>query len=263
MLTRALDGAVSGREDLSRYLVHLTRDTVGEFGMQTDARTNFDSILTSRVILARKPHCMFNRKLASLPQEGHDLLKVVCFTEVPLSYLHKLTGAIAGRSTHLSSYGFVFKRRHLMSQGAQPVVYVNNYAGVDDYRRAFDALFDATAAAHDYSLPAWRILPYVNAMHEKYDFHWEREWRHVGDFSFNHSDLVCLVVPEDDKAKMEIAMEIGAPVIAPGWSYDAVLHRMSTQIDYLRRANRKLQVKLDKSGKDGTENQELNPNQAE
>jgi hypothetical protein len=45
--------------------------------------------------------------------------------------------------------------------------------------------------------PVWRIFPYINAMHERCDFSWEREWRCRRSLRFKESDLVCLILPEE------------------------------------------------------------------
>jgi hypothetical protein len=47
--------------------------------------------------------------------------------------------------------------------------------------------------------PIWRLTPLIDvpgAYKSQYYFEWEREWRHVGDFSFDTGDVAFLVMPE-------------------------------------------------------------------
>ncbi len=72
----------NNRDDLSRYLVHLTRDYDGELAQQ-----NLVNILKEKIIEARNSHCLVMHKLEQL--EFSKLLKnkfrTVCFTETPLT----------------------------------------------------------------------------------------------------------------------------------------------------------------------------------
>ena len=121
-LIKARDRAVEGRNDLSRFVAHLTRDDRADFpdGGQT-ARENFKGIVEDREILAFRPHCLH---MGRIPERHRERFSVCCFTEVPLSELHLLTRAIPGRRIKFSDYGFVFSREFLVSKGAQPALYV-------------------------------------------------------------------------------------------------------------------------------------------
>jgi hypothetical protein len=61
--------AISGREDVSRFIVHLTRNDKGDFEDGAAARKNFLSILKSKKILASRPHCLFNKQLEKLDEQ--------------------------------------------------------------------------------------------------------------------------------------------------------------------------------------------------
>jgi len=76
---------------------------------------------------------------------------------------------------------------------------------------------------------AWRLFPFLNAMHEKYDFSWEREWRVLGNLSFTAGDIVCVILPENDEKFRMAATEFGVPAIAPGWSYEKIIMELSKQ----------------------------------
>ena len=60
--------------------------------------------------------------------------------------------------------------------------------------------------------PIWKLAPFVDRPgwyqgfcgDRKYFFEWEREWRHVGDLSFQDTDLSFLVLPEDEHLKLRM-----------------------------------------------------------
>src|SRR5258708_7347548 len=96
------------REDVSRFVVHLTRDDRKDFTGGGKAKANFLAILNEKKILAARPHCLHHAKVKDTPQEKS--FNVACFTEVPLNQIQFLVGPIAGRRIELESYGFVFTK---------------------------------------------------------------------------------------------------------------------------------------------------------
>ena len=123
---------MEGRNDLSRFVVHLTRDDSrdGPDHGQTE-RENFDGIMEGRTILALRPHCLH---MDQIPEKHRDKFSVCCFMEVPLPELHLVTRPIQGRRNQYSDYGLVFSRDFLVSKGAQPAIYVNSYGGDSELR---------------------------------------------------------------------------------------------------------------------------------
>src|SRR5262249_35726625 len=103
------------REDISRFMVHLTRDERNTFPGGCPARDNFLSILSDREIRAYRPHCLHRRKV---PECHEEKFRVSCFTATPLHELKHLIGPIPGRAVALDSYGFVFEREFLIEKGA-------------------------------------------------------------------------------------------------------------------------------------------------
>src|ERR1043165_4669153 len=87
----------------------------------------------------------------------------------------------------------------LLEKGAQPAIYINSYGGYAHLREAVDTIYQ-TAVAQGFADKIWRLLPFVNAMHEKYDFTWEREWRVLGNLKFSLSDVVCVILPPGGNA---------------------------------------------------------------
>ena len=113
----------------------------------------------------------------------------------------------------------------IVAEGGQPAIYLNSYGGNTWIREAADELFDTCVNKEgDLQQPLSRILPFLNAMHEKYDFTWEREWRLVSDLHFGSSDVVCVILPPqgDEDLKEKFAAK-GRAVISPGWSYEQLL----------------------------------------
>ncbi len=188
------------REDISRFVVHLTSEGAGK--PEGAARANLISILTAGKIEARNLHCLHKKKLVALSDEKRKAFQVGCFTEIPLHQIHLLIQPVEGRSVIFKPYGIVFHKKFLVEKGAQPAIYINSYDGRFFHREAADALFD-WCESDNFEGTAARLLPLLNAMHEVYDFTWEREWRVVGDLAFRSNDIVCLIVPAvgDDKLK--------------------------------------------------------------
>jgi len=223
--------ATTGREDISQFIVHLTRDdreTFEEGG--STARKNFLAIMKSRKILAVRPHCLFNKRLKELSDRSQSWLNVACFTEVPLNQIHLLVGEIPGRQIALESYGFVFTKDFIAESGGQPAIYINSYNENSWLREAVDELFKITQKNGSFVGKMWRLLPFLNAMHEKYDFSWEREWRVVKHFKFKLRDLVCVILPheEEDNLKEKFA-KAGIAVISPGWTYEQIVTELARQ----------------------------------
>ena len=102
-MPEAKSSATQGREDISRFVVHLTRDDTETFGNGgATARENFESIIRHGCILAYRAHCLFNPKLSELPEQTQHKFKVACFTEVPLNQIHLLVRDIPGRQCNLN-----------------------------------------------------------------------------------------------------------------------------------------------------------------
>jgi hypothetical protein len=224
------------REDISRFVIHLTRDhgdkalaEILEENTYRSARSNLISILKGRKVEARNAHCLHGKKLNGVPQDIQNQFKVVCFTEIPLHQIHQVIGHIEGRDIEFQPYGLVFRKRFLIEKGAQPAIYINSYQGNMFHRVGADALF-ARASADNFNDFSWRLLPLLNAMHEKYDFTWEREWRVCGDFAFDVSDIVCLILPaEGDEDLKRVAAGAGVAAISPGWTYEQIVAEMARQ----------------------------------
>ena len=223
----ARDGAIKKREDLSRFVVHLTRNDTKDIEGGGTEQENFRDIIEERTIGAYSPHCLHADRI---PERLQHMFSVSCFTEVPLTQLHLLTKYIRGRNVQLKPYGIVFTREFIINKGAQPAIYINSYGGKSPVREAVDTMFEIAEKRGFKRGKLRNILPFMNAMHERYDFTWEREWRVVGDVKFKPQDVVAVILPEakEEEWREKFIMR-GVPVISPGQTYEEIVYAFSGQ----------------------------------
>ena len=242
------------RDDISQFMVHLTRDDEAEWSAGGgSAKHNFTQILNDRKILALKPHCLHGPRLKFKPRQVREQFNVACFTETPLTQIKHLLNL--PRKINLEGYGFVFERDFLLQKGAQPAQYFSEYHGHEEQRAAFDAIYDLSVRNH-FTGKTWKILPLVNVMRDGHDFSWEREWRVVGGVEFELDDLVCVILPEDeDHLRKQMAAQ-GIAAIDPEWRHEQVVAELGSQLrrtkqiwmDKLPKPVPKLKLKLSKTG---------------
>jgi 3',5'-cyclic AMP phosphodiesterase CpdA len=197
------------REDISPFLVHLTRDIENVLS----AHDALMSILHDRQIYAGETYSdarwsiPFAEVNAMDDMERRDLLSAVCFTETPLNEIHCLFD-IQRRAVNLQPYGLVFSKNILRGRGVSPVLYFNNVLGDKDPTiQALCTLRNTDRAA------ACQILPLVSIFGQKLqppgvaarpaggnDWLWEREWRYPnvrGPFNFDDDDVFVGLCPHD------------------------------------------------------------------
>ncbi|GIU18407.1 hypothetical protein TUM4261_39170 [Shewanella sp. c952] len=219
------DKAIQGRADLSQFVIHLTRNDSSDGGYT--APENFKSMLADMIIEAYAPHCLHSQEI---PDRYKARYNVACFTEVPLTQLHQLTKHIRGRKVQLQPYGFVFRREFIVENGAQPVININSYGGNREVRDAADELFEIVKKNGFDKGKVCRLLPFLNAMHEAYDFSWEREWRIVGGLEFEPVDVVAVVLPKGGEEGLRAKfIKKGIPVLSPGLTYEEIVYEFSLQ----------------------------------
>jgi hypothetical protein len=56
------------------------------------------------------------------------------------------------------------------------------------------------------------------------DFHWEREWRVRGDFTFSREDVLFVMCPEPEHARIEA--EYGRPCLDVRWSAGKIIAKV-------------------------------------
>lgn len=188
---------LSKRSDLSSFLVHLTRAH-----NQKTAEDNLVSMVQEQTIKAYNAFGLATDR----GKHGDGVVssqRCVCFTETPLEYLHLLTENIDGRQVELSSYGIGIPKMLARRRGCNPVWYIDNTPGHDWLTNQInDLIAQSDGDSHN---PIFKLTPFMETMGSGYsnnlneswkkEFWWEREWRHVGDFSF--PPRVIVFCPED------------------------------------------------------------------
>jgi len=233
------------REDLSRFLVHLTRDYGGE-----PARSNLISILKDKTIFARNAHCLVMHKINKMGFS--NLLKskfnTVCFTETPLTQIRQLASEIEGRKIQLKPYGLVFWKDDLFNKGASPAQYINSKGTsitrflLDQFDSIFMGIKTLTIlkrAEADHYKNIVHYYSLINVVGDKNDFLWEREWRHHGDFAFNYRDIVAIIANNPEGFEKWSEKKLGKkrhdyikkiPIINPNWTYEELLEHFAINI---------------------------------
>lgn len=231
------------REDISRFLVHLTRDYDNVV-----ASNNLISILNNKAIFAKNAHCLVMHKLGQMnfSQKLQEEFYTVCFTETPLPQIKQLTKEIEGRRIKLSPYGLVFWKDELFDKGASPAIYINakgtsvseflidEFISIFKDITTFRGLRDKEAhyknIVHYYSL--------INVVKDEHDFMWEREWRHHGNFGFKYGSVSAIIAPSPDRFKKLCEGNCSKhlkkyldriPFISPDWTYEELLEELAVK----------------------------------
>jgi hypothetical protein len=214
------------RTDLSTFVVHLTKDT-------DDGRTakqNLQSILSARTIEARTAMGWLGgvERGDAVPEVEREGMKVVCFSETPLEHAYSLMADIVDRDVKLSSYGIGFTKVAARLNGANPVWYVDMSVGRTwELATALDELRGRAVASGFASHPASKILPFIEAMYTgtpRKEFWWEREWRSLGNFTFQRYHVALLLVPEADFGDFE---SLRYALVDPSWSLERMIAHLA------------------------------------
>lgn len=235
----------SSRDDLSKFLVHLTRDYEG-----VSANNNLISIIENKVIEARNAHCLFKHDLNSLELSAvlRKQFNTVCFTEAPLPQIKRLIAKVAGRKIQLKAYGLIFDKSILLEKGVSPAIYINaqgtqlrNYL-LDDFRSQFGeikTLKGLRKTKQDYYKAIVQYYALINIISNRHNFTWEREWRLAGDFKFRYIDLVAVIADDPDNFELLCKKRLSKqnyryiqmlPIISPNWNYEDIVEKMSLKI---------------------------------
>lgn len=202
---RKIDTALLFRNDLSPFLVHLTREYEGK-----SPEMNLYNIMVSRSLkYGNEPMSVarYRYPLGEIDDVKMNLFfKAVSFTETPLNEVYSLLN-IERRAINFSPYGLVFLKDRCMSNGVSPVIYINNTRGDKDKTvESLCRLIESNPHA------ARNILPYISFFGRKLrpynkapqmgemDFTWEREWRYAsvnGLFQFEEADVFMGLCPHD------------------------------------------------------------------
>jgi Putative abortive phage resistance protein AbiGi, antitoxin len=239
-VSRDIAEVLNRRDDLSTFVVHLTRNT------DKSAKDNLKAIIASELLEARNPFGW--AKHASDKVRG-DSQNVVCFTETPLDQIYLQLGQITylgkPRKFEFEPYGLAFTKVQARARGVNPVWYVDRTAGHgwkpfhalnELLKFAVDSNFQASPLAALFPLfePMYRLKKNegVEQKESMYEWWWEREWRHVGSMHFNPGkDVAFYLCPEADMAEFKGLLEgtrrdagmPPPPCIDPAWGLERIL----------------------------------------
>lgn len=219
--------------DLSDYVVHFTKG-----GESAGYSTVMSILWEQRLVRGPAP---FGAALRVT--EVAESQRVVCFSEVPIGFLERIS---ARRN---SQYGIGFTKRFLLDRGGAPLWYLEH--GTAQQQAFLRMIEEARKRGPEAEDPVWSLTPFVDfpsgpSSPYKYDFRWEREWRVAADVGFEVDDVAFLLIPEENH---EPAASFFAehhsegtgpgyfcPYIDPTWSVERVQQALE---DQQRRAKQK------------------------
>lgn len=163
------------RSDLSEFVVHYTKTSV-----ENQPEENLQSILGTGYLMAK------NR--FGFGKEYNEMPKAVCFTEAPLFEHQEFI-------RRRSQFGIGFRKDYVTSKGGGPILYAPRNS---THATAHAKLINNAVGDHENLI--WKIAPFIDFTgpyrDSIYEFQWEREWRHVGDFIFQPEHVAFLLFPE-------------------------------------------------------------------
>jgi hypothetical protein len=233
----------NNRDDLSRFLVHLTRDYDGE-----SAEANLINIIKKKTIEARNAHCLVMHRIRNFTPVLKKKFKTVCFTEAPLTQLNRVVNEIKGRKIILQPFGLIFWKENLFELGASPAIYINaKGTSISQFLlNEFDSIFKNVKTFKKFKEQEKKhytnIVQYyslINVVNDKHDFMWEREWRHHGDFKFKYNDIVAIVAKDPDIFENWLEKNLTdrqykfikrLPIINPEWTYEELVEELAISI---------------------------------
>jgi hypothetical protein len=140
---------------------------------------------------------------------------VVCFTETPIDQIGVLLHKVSGRNFKPDPYGLVFKKEYIRQQGGNPVFYITK-----EIAKPLWPLYNDEPSGE-----VCKLLALVTVCEEGNDWHWEREWRIVGNLQFDLEDIYCGLCPTNDISYFENKY---SPVkfISPYWGINKILDKL-------------------------------------
>ncbi|HGF7185989.1 TPA: hypothetical protein AB5E10_003439 [Vibrio cholerae] len=234
--------ALKDRQDFSRFLVHLTKDSD-----ENSAKENLVNIIETQRIYAKNHHCLFGYDLDKVSEDLKSKFNTVCFTETPLNELKHLAKPIKGRKVELSPYGLVFWRNLMIEDGANQAIYLNDkgtrlkHLLLEKFRDDFDNVnqFVDIKRKHNNYKDIIHYYSLVNIISDSYDFAWEREWRYHGDYIFRRNNIAAIIAQDPNEFENYCQQNCDdiiikfikyTPVINPDWGYEEVIEEMSKKL---------------------------------
>ncbi len=233
------------REDISRFLVHLTRHYD-----DSSPIINLINILKDKTICARNAHCLVMHKINQM--RFSPVLKkefnTVCFTETPLTQIKQLISEIEGKRIQLKPYGLVFWKDDLFERGSSPAIYINAKGTsidkflLDEFYAIFKNIKTLKKLKKIEEIHYKNIVNYyslINVVKDEHDFMWEREWRHHGNFKFRYKDIVAIIASNPDRFEKQCERSFSnrsfdyikrLPIINPDWTYEKLIEEYAITI---------------------------------
>jgi hypothetical protein len=202
------------KRDYSPFLVHLTKSTINERAKDILCR-----ILDDQALLSYHAWCIWYKSLEQ-PENAElcQKFKVVCFTETPLDQIEILLQKVERRLYQPEPYGLVFKKTYIRSKGGNPVFYVTR-----EIAKPLSAIYEKQTTSIEDSV--CRLLALTTFCDNYNDWHWEREWRIVGELHFQYEDVYCALCPEDDIPFFEKGYD-NLTFIDPRWRMNKILDQL-------------------------------------
>ena len=210
------------KRDYSPLLVHLTKDDRYDESI-ISAKDVLDTILSEKTLKAFNHFCLFSPNLEESQDVSlEDEFKVVCFTETPIDQINVLLTEVSGRNFKPKPYGLVFKKEYIRQQGGNPVFYTTKEIASPLWSLYWSLSEEEQEQS---SGEVCKLLALVNRCDEDMDFHWEREWRIVGDLQFNLDDIYCGLCPKGNIAYFENKYS-QVKFISPYWGINKILDKL-------------------------------------
>ncbi len=220
-----LDEFLDKKRDYSPFLVHLTKDGEGisfdgEESSIVPAKDVLEQILEDKNLTAYNHFCLFSPSLKESKSVAlEDKFRVVCFTETPVGQIDVLLKEVFERDFKPKPFGLVFEKEYIRKQKGNPVLYVTKDIAKPLWQLYWPLCSEGSEQPFD---EVCRLLALVSVCEKGNDWHWEREWRIVGNFGFKLQDIYCGFCPEEYINYFERKYP---PVkfISPYWSKDKIL----------------------------------------
>jgi hypothetical protein len=192
---------VAARGDLSPFLIHLTKDigqVSGGVYKTVTARSNLESMITSKSLIAKDSHSYFKYCYPKNVQTAW--LNSVCLTETPLKVIKIQLLPMANRRVHFESYGLAFFESAVRAQGGNPVIYIDS-----SHIPNIAALKNLALSPNCHQFKEFFHLfqtfgmSFGSGPRRDIDFRWEREWRVQGNLQIDHgADVAFGLCPEEE-----------------------------------------------------------------
>jgi hypothetical protein len=218
----SLDEFLNKKRDYSPFLVHLTKDCKDEQSNSLKpARDVLSLILNCKSLRAFNHFCYFSPSIAaSNDNKLQDRFKVVCFTETPIDQIDLLLSEVIERDFKPKPYGLVFTKDYIRSKRGNPVFYIIKEIAKPLWSPLYERL-RKKELSEEVCVP----LALMTVCEEGNDWHWEREWRIVGDLKFELSDIYCVLCPEEEIALFEKRYS-DVIFISPIWGTNKILDKL-------------------------------------